>query len=32
MIRVYVVEAARGVAIFGSLFIVWAVLNIAFGG
>ena len=32
MIRVYVVEAARGVAIFGSLFIVWAALHIAFGG
>lgn len=29
---IYIVEAARGVAIFGSLFIVWAVLNIAFGG
>ena len=29
---IYIVEAARGVAIFGSLFIVWAALNIAFGG
>lgn len=32
MIRVYIVEAARGVAIFGSLFIVWACLNVLFGG
>jgi hypothetical protein len=29
---IYVVEAAKGIAIFGSLFIVWAALNIAFGG
>jgi len=29
---IYIVEAARGVAIFGSLFIVWATLHIAFGG
>jgi len=32
MIRVYAVEAVKGIAIFGSLFIVWAALNIAFGG
>lgn len=29
---IYIVEAAKGIAIFGSLFIVWAALNIAFGG
>ena len=29
---IYVVEAAKGIAIFGSLFIVWACLNVLFGG
>ena len=29
---IYVVEAAKGIAIFGSLFNVWACLNVLFGG